>query len=163
MELQLSRAKVHSPEHREGAGLDQLKWSASLRGEGLLGTRPVYGLFEWAHTDEASGAFQFESWLGEGAITLGRVRPYMRLELTERPEEERISAFRSRRPHFENSILGASRWTTFTGGVEVQLLPASSRFSRRTSRSRARWGTSRSPARDCSRWPTGIRGRISGP
>jgi hypothetical protein len=122
IELQVSRAKVHSPEHREGAGLDQLKWSASVRAEGLVGTRPAYGLVEWARTDEASGAFRFNSWLGEGAILLGRARPYMRLEQTERPEEERISAFRSRRPPLENSILGASRWTTFTGGVEVELL-----------------------------------------
>jgi hypothetical protein len=129
LELQLSRAKVHSPEHRGGAGPDQDKWSASVRGEGNWDSRPLYGLLEWARTEEASGAFQFESWLGEGAITLGRARPYIRLELTERPEEERISAFHSRRPHLENSILGASRWTTFTGGLDVQLLPAVSRFS----------------------------------
>ena len=89
LELQLSRAKVHSPEHREGAGLDQLTWSASVRADGLLGTRPAYGLLEWAQTDEASGAFRFESWLAEGAIAMGRARPYLRLEWTERPEEER--------------------------------------------------------------------------
>src|SRR4029078_9447965 len=94
LELQLSRAKVHSPEHREGAGLDQLKWSASARAEGMMGTRRAYGLLEWAATDQASGAFRFESWLGEGAIVLGRARPYLRLERTERPEEERTSAFR---------------------------------------------------------------------
>jgi hypothetical protein len=122
VEVQVSRASVHSPEHRAGAGLDQDKWSASLRAEGLVGARHAYGLVEWARTDEASGAFRFESWLGEGAISLGRARPYMRLESTVRPEEERTSAFRSRRPHLENSILGASRWTSFTGGVSVELL-----------------------------------------
>jgi hypothetical protein len=129
LELQVSRATVHSPEHRGGAGPDQDKWSASVRGEWTWATRPVYGLFEWARSEEASGAFQFESWLGEGAITLGRARPYMRLEVTERPEEERTSPFRSRRPHLENSILGTSRWTTLTGGVAVELLSAPSRFS----------------------------------
>ena len=129
IEIQLSRASVHSPEHRGGAGLEQEKWSASIRAEGSLGTKPAYGLVEWAQTDEASGAFRFESWLGEGAITLGRARPYMRLESTVRPEEERISAFRSRRPHLENSLLGASRWTAFTGGVSVELLPTSDGFS----------------------------------
>jgi hypothetical protein len=129
IEVQLSRAKVHSPEHREGAGLDQFKWSASVRGDALIGTRPAYGLIEWARNDEASGAFRFESWLGEGAIAMGRARPYLRLERTERPEEERISAFRSRRPHLENSILGASRWTTFTGGIEVELLQPGAKFS----------------------------------
>ena len=122
LELQVSRAVVHSPEHRGGAGLDQHKWSTSLRAEGHLGARPAYGMVEWARTDEASGAFRFESWLGEGAILLGRARPYMRLESTVRPEEERTSAFRSRRPHLENSLLGASRWTTFTGGLSVELL-----------------------------------------
>jgi hypothetical protein len=121
-ELQGSRARVHSPEHRGGAGLDQDKWSASLRAEGPVGPRQAYALLEWARTDEASGAFRFESWLGEGAIALGRARPYLRLESTVRPEEERTSAFRSRRPHTENTILGASRWSTLTGGVAVELL-----------------------------------------
>jgi hypothetical protein len=129
IEVQLSRASVHSPEHRGGAGLDQEKWSASLRAEGFFGTKPAYGLVEWARTDEASGAFRFESWLGEGAIELGRARPYLRLESTVRPEEERTSAFRSRRPHLENSLLGASRWTAFTGGVSVELLRSSEKVS----------------------------------
>ena len=122
LELQVSRASVHSPEHRGGAGLDQEKWSASLRAEGLVGTRQAYALVEWARTDEGSGAFTFDSWLGEGAIVLGRMRPYMRLESTVRPEEERTSAFRSRRPHTENTLLGASRWTALTAGVSVELL-----------------------------------------
>ena len=129
LEMQVSRAKVHSPEHRGGAGLDQDKWNVSLRAEGQLGPRPAYALVEWARTDEASGAFRFESWLGEGAIVLGRARPYMRLESTVRPEEERTSAFRSRRPHTENTLLGASRWTTFTGGVSLELLGDRGRFS----------------------------------
>ena len=129
IELQFSRASVHSPEHRAGAGLDQEKWSASVRAEGSLGAQPAYGLVEWARTDEASGAFRFESWLGEGAIELGRARPYLRLESTVRPEEERTSAFRSRRPHLENSLLGASRWTAMTGGVSVELLRSSAKVS----------------------------------
>jgi len=129
LELQVSHARVKSPEHRGGAGLDQLKWSASARGDGTLGGRPAYGLLEWARTDEAGGAFRFQSWLGEGAISLGRARPYLRLERTERPEEERISPFRSRRPHLEDAILGASVWTTLTGGVQVELLGGRSRLS----------------------------------
>jgi hypothetical protein len=129
IEMQLSRASVHSPEHRAGAGLDQEKWSASVRAEGSLGAQPAYGLVEWARTDEASGAFRFESWLGEGAIELGRVRPYLRLESTVRPEEERTSAFRSRRPHLENSLLGASRWSGMTGGVSVELLQSNAKVS----------------------------------
>jgi hypothetical protein len=125
MEVQVSRAHVHSPEHRGGAGLDQEKWSTSVRAEGNLGTRPAYGLLEWARTDEASGAFRFESLLGEGAIGLGPVRPYMRIERTERPEEERVSPFHSRRPVIEDGLVGISRWTSVTAGVSVELLPAS--------------------------------------
>jgi hypothetical protein len=42
----------------------------------------------------------------------------LRFERTERPEEERlfVSRFRTRRPLFENSILGITRWTTLTVG-----------------------------------------------
>lgn len=128
VELQLSRAIVQSPEHRGGAGLDQAKWSASVRAEGPLAGRETYALVEWARTDEG-GVFRFVSWLAEGAISVGRARPYVRLEQTTRPEEERISPFRSRRPHLEDAILGASRWTSLTGGAQVELLAPTSRFS----------------------------------
>ena len=69
--------------------------------------------------------------LAEAAVTMGRHRPYYRLERTERPEEQRtLDAFRSVRPHLENSILGISRWTIYTvgdgitlGGSPVSLMP----------------------------------------
>jgi hypothetical protein len=64
----------------------------------------------------------FHSLLAEGAWTAGPHRLQYRFERTDRPEEERISNFRSRRPHLENSILGTTRWTTQTLGYEVRAL-----------------------------------------
>jgi hypothetical protein len=117
LELQGSHASVHSPEHRAGAGTDQSKWSLSGRWSAPLGRFPVYGLLEWARTSEAGGFFVFHSLLAEGAWTAGRSGLYYRFERTDRPEEERTSSpFRSRRPHFENSILGQTRWTIHTAG-----------------------------------------------
>ena len=120
VELQGSYAHVHSPEHREGAGPDQDKASFSARWEGPVGGHPVYGLLEWARTSEAGGFFIYHSLLAEGAWTGGRHRLYYRFERTERPEEERISDFRSLRPHLENSILGITRWTVHTAGYTLQ-------------------------------------------
>jgi hypothetical protein len=120
LELQGSYAHVHSPEHRPGAGPDQDKVSLSARWEGPVGGHPTYGLLEWARTSEAGGFFVFHSLLAEGAWTGGRHRLYYRFERTERPEEERISDFRSLRPHLENSILGITRWTVHTAGYAVQ-------------------------------------------
>ena len=117
--LQGSRARVHSPEHRPGAGTDQGKWSLSARWSRPLGDHPVYALLEWARTSEAGGFFVFHSLLAEGAWSTGRHRLQYRFERTERPEEERTARFRSRRPHLENSILGMSRWTTHTLGYDL--------------------------------------------
>jgi hypothetical protein len=116
VELQASHAGVHSPEHRPGSGPDQSKWSVSGRLEGNLKRMPIYGLLEWARTSEAEGFFVFDSFLAEGAWTRGRSRLHYRFERTERPEEERLSPFRSLRPHLENSILGTTRWTIHTLG-----------------------------------------------
>jgi hypothetical protein len=123
LELQASHASVHSPEHRAGAGTDQSKWSLSGRWSGALGRFPVYGLVEWARTSEAGGFFVFHSVLAEGAWTAGRSRLHYRFERTDRPEEERtLNPFRSRRPHFENSILGQTRWTIHTAGYSFHLM-----------------------------------------
>lgn len=124
--VQGSHAQVHSPEHRPGAGTDQDKWSISARWERPVRGHPLYGLVEWARTSEAGGFFVFHSLLAEGAWTAGRHRLQYRFERAERPEEERTAAFRSRRPHLENSILGITRWTTNTIGYEVAVLRSSS-------------------------------------
>ncbi len=122
IELQGSHARVHSPEHRPGSGTDQSKWSVSGRWDGEVNGFPVYGLAEWARTSEANGFFVFHSVLAEGAWTVERNRLHYRFERTERPEEERtLNLFRSRRPHFENSIQGITRWTIHTVGYRFQL------------------------------------------
>lgn len=119
IETQASYAFVHSPENRPGAGPDDRKVSISARWE----RDRRYAHFEWARTSTAHGAFLFHSALAEGALTLSRHRPYVRLERTERPEEERVfgDPFRTRRPLFENSILGITRWTIVTAGDAVDL------------------------------------------
>jgi hypothetical protein len=126
LEVQGSRAHVHSPEHRPGAGPDQEKWDFSARLERPLRGSPLYLMSEWAKTDEAEGLFHFYSWLIEGSWTTPRHRPYYRFELTDRPEEERLlDLFRSVRPHLENSIIGVSRWAVHTAGYGYTV-----RFSR---------------------------------
>lgn len=121
LEVQASHAHVHSPEHRPGAGPDQGKWSLSARWSGPVAGRAVYGLVEWARTSEAGGFFVFHSLLAEGAWMPAHHRLQYRFERTERPEEERIAAFRSLRPHLENSILGITRWTIHTIGYEARV------------------------------------------
>ncbi|HUR93462.1 MAG TPA: hypothetical protein VMY76_02690 [Gemmatimonadales bacterium] len=123
--LQASHAHVHSPEHRPGAGTDQGKWSVAARWDRPVGSFPVYALLEWARTSEANGFFVFSSVLAEGAWTSGPHRLQYRFEQTERPEEQRVSRFRSLRPHLENSIFGISRWTTHTAGYALAALERS--------------------------------------
>ncbi len=120
LETQASYARVTSPENRPGAGPDDRKTSVSARWE----RGRWYGQLEWARTNTADGAFLFRSVLAEGAVTLPGHRPYLRIERTERPEEERVfaSRFRTRRPLFENSILGITRWTIVTAGDAVVLV-----------------------------------------
>ncbi len=122
LELQGSHAQVHSPEHRPGAGTDQSKWSLSARWSGPVHGRPLYAMVEWARTSEAGGFFVFHTLLAESAWRLGRHRLQYRVERTERPEEERVSAFRALRPQIENSVLGITRWTVQTVGYEIDAL-----------------------------------------
>jgi hypothetical protein len=117
-EGQISHASVASPEHRDGAGPTDTKWSASLRWSGLLaGGRPGGVHAEWAQTSEGDGVFSFNTALVEGNILLGaRHLPYLRIERSERPEEERISDFRTPLPPLDDSITGISRWMLGTLG-----------------------------------------------
>ena len=119
LSFQASHAQVRSPEQRSGAGTDQSKWSLAGRWAGPIRRHAAYALLEWARTSEAEGFFVFHSFLAEGAWTTGRHRLRYRFERTERPEEERLSRFRTLRPHLENSILGTTRWTIHTAGYEL--------------------------------------------
>jgi hypothetical protein len=124
LEAQVSRAHVHSPEHRPGAGTDQEKSSVSGRWERAVAGRPAYAQAEWARTTEAGGAYAVHSVLAEAAYTVGagRARPYYRFERTERTEDQRVfgEPFRSVRPHLDSSILGVTRWTIHTLGAAVR-------------------------------------------
>ena len=128
-------ADVRSPEQPLGGGLDQHKLSASLRYEDGHGeARREYALVEWARTDEANGdlrAFRLASVLAEAALRRRGTEVALRLERTERPEEERLDdPFRTPYPHADVSLLGITRWTIATlhlshgvgapGGVRVR-------------------------------------------
>lgn len=118
LELQASWARVKSPEHRGGAGLEHAKVSLSARYERVLPVGQLYALAEWARNDEGSGFFVYRSALLEAQLRRGSHRSYLRFERTDRPEETRqtVNLFRSVRPHFENSNEGIARWNTVTGG-----------------------------------------------
>lgn len=121
-ELQSSYARIASPEQADGLGLDQRKQSISGRVASVDGSR--YLLAEWGRTVEhdhlrREDAFAFETALVEGRIGLGRVGMALRLEQTERPEEERLEdPFRTPRPHTDLHITGITRWRTATLHVD---------------------------------------------
>lgn len=129
IEAQVSFAKVLSPEHREGSGPSQQKRDASLRWTGTVLGRPGYALLNWARTTEAEGFFTFHSLLAEAATTLGRHRPYTRLERTDRIEDQRTDdPMRSIRPPFDNTALGVTRWTVLSAGDGVSFHAAGGRL-----------------------------------
>jgi len=122
VELQASFAHVASPEHRDGAGTPQRKWSASARFDRGFGSARAYAMAEWARTSESDGLFVFTSLLGEAGWAPGRHSAYYRFERTERPEEERtLDPFRSVRPHHDNSVFGRSRWAIHTAGIATEI------------------------------------------
>jgi hypothetical protein len=122
LELTASAARVASPEHRPGAGAAQRKVHAGVRYSAGGPRGRVYLLGEWARTSELEGTFVFRSGLVEAAVARGRHEVAYRWEQADRPEEERISAFRSVRPHLENSILGTTRWTLHSASHRWRLI-----------------------------------------
>lgn len=118
LELQGSYASVASPEHRDGAGLDSRKWSASARLERRGDAGQVYAMAEWARTSE--GVFDYSTVLAEAALRRGSLEAAYRFERTERPEEQRLAnPFRSARPHHDNSSLGTTRWTIHSVNLSI--------------------------------------------
>jgi hypothetical protein len=113
-EIQASYARVASPEELSGAGLDQRKQSVSARVITRDGAR--YLLAEWARTAEHDhtrdrDVYGYESALVEGAVRVGDFGVALRLEQTERPEEDRLlDPFRTPRPSVDLSINGITRW-----------------------------------------------------
>ena len=127
-ELQASYARVASPEDASGAGLGQRKRSVSARHISTNGAR--YLLAEWARTVEHDAtrnedAFGYESALIEGAVRAGPIGMAMRLEQSDRPEEDRLAEpFRSPRPSPDLSINGITQWRAAT----LQLAAPSTMF-----------------------------------
>jgi hypothetical protein len=123
VELQASYASVRSPEQPESFGLDQRKQSIAGRYVSASGER--YLLAEWARTDERDrnrdvAVFGYETALLEGALTVGPVDLGLRLEQTDRPEEERLAdPFRTPRPALDLSIGGITQWRTATVAVAL--------------------------------------------
>ncbi len=125
LDIQLSTAKVHSPEQRQGAGGDQKKFSGSLRWtrQSPDGNHRLYTLLEDARTSELEEAFVYRSLLGEIALDLGNSRVAYRFERTDRPEEERpTDPYRTRRPHLDNAILGRFVWSLHTIRIDHRLV-----------------------------------------
>ena len=122
-ELQTSYARVRSPENATGGGADQRKQSASVRLEDAQ--RSGYGLLEWARTTNYAGStrsFAFTSLLAETWARYGSASGALRIERTERPDEERqLDEFRAAVPATDLSILGRSRWTIITARVAASL------------------------------------------
>lgn len=117
-ELQASYARVASPEEPSGFGLDQRKQNISARSIAATGAR--YMLVEWARTVEVDHSrsldvFAYESALAEGAVRVGSLGLAIRVEQTERPEEDRLlDPFRTPRPASDLSINGITRWRAAT-------------------------------------------------
>jgi hypothetical protein len=122
VELQASRAAVTSPELPMGGGWDQRKWSASGRYAGRVRGRPLQALAEWKRTtqvDRGRDVFAFGSVLLETQLDVQGWRPAVRLERSERPEEERTGdPFRSPWPHGGGHVLGITRWNI--AGVRLE-------------------------------------------
>jgi hypothetical protein len=123
VELQGSYARVASPEEPRGFGLDQRKRSVSGRYLSPDGAR--YLLAEWERTVEIdpardAEAFAYESALAEGALSIGPVSVALRVEQTDRPEEERLAdPFRTPRPATELAIAGITQWRSVTAAVTL--------------------------------------------
>ena len=127
-ELSASYANVKSPEYREGQGMNQRKAHASLRLEGN-GRFTRYALFEIARTtdvDHGRQLYAFDAALAEGAVCRGGIGLALRLERSDRPEEERLlDLFRAPRPATDVSILGITQWTTLSAAISLPPLSLS--------------------------------------
>ena len=122
LEVQASHAWIESPELPSGGGWDQRKWSASARYEHEHPSGVLYALAEWNRTtlvDRGSDVFAVGSLLAEAALAVGAWRPALRLERSERPEEQRAGdPFRTPWPHGGGHVLGITRWTSASARIE---------------------------------------------
>lgn len=129
LEVQASHASVTSPEFVVGEGWDQRKRSVSVRLERQTTLGRAYALAEWKRTtelDDGERVFAFGSVLGEASLGRGGWSGALRMERTDRPEEERRSAYRTPWPHVDAHVLGISRW--LIGALRLQRDMAWRRF-----------------------------------
>lgn len=129
-EFQTSYARVRSPENARGGGADQRKQSASIRLEDV--EQSGYTLLEWARTTDYVGisrTFAFTSLLAETWARYGRTSGALRIERTDRPDEQRLlNEFRTPLPAPDLSIAGRSRWTIVTARLAASF-PAGKAFT----------------------------------
>jgi len=126
LELSASTANVVSPEIAVGGGLDQSKRSTVARWIRASADRELYALGEWARTAARTpaGALSgvYDTWLVESVICRNGPRLAVRVERTDRPEEERLTdLFRTPNPPTDNATLGVTRWTTATVALSTTL------------------------------------------
>jgi hypothetical protein len=129
IELQGSYARVASPEDPDGFGLDQRKQSYSARAISPDGGR--YLLAEWERTVEHDHSTNVDAFAYQGALVEGSARagPFgiaLRLEQTDRPEEERLAdPFRTPRPSDDLSINGITQWRVATLQLDAPAVTSS--------------------------------------
>lgn len=125
-EFQTSYARVKSPENPDGGGADQRKQSASIRLEDVQ--HSGYALFEWARTGDYVGSmrtFAYTSLLAETWARYDRLNGALRIERSERPDEQRlVDPFRTPVPATDLGIAGRSRWTIITARAAASLMNA---------------------------------------
>lgn len=113
-----SYAFIRSPENPDGQSLDQRKHHASVHWNRALATGRLSALAEWARSvekDAGGPGFTFSSWLAESEWKSGRWSGALRLERTDRPEEDRTTdPFRTASPAVDHSLLGITRWNVVT-------------------------------------------------
>lgn len=109
----------NEPEHTGEMGdmpmeHDEATHAAMEKSDDSKSTWRRYGLIEWGRSadyDADDEAFSFTTILAESEIGRGALAAGLRLERTERPEEERLAdPFRTVRPATDFSILGRTRW-----------------------------------------------------
>lgn len=123
VELSLSEASVVSPELQQGGAFNHRQHHAALRIDAAAaapGSR--YLLAEWARTDEridGQTAFQYQTFLAEGAYGWRGALAAARIERTDRGEQRRLAdPFRTPVGHVDFQILGVTQWTVSTIAIQ---------------------------------------------